>query len=222
MYDKLYKKGFSLKNMFNKKEITHILIAIFIITISLGLTDYWATAGKILLSVFIVILLNLIAKKVMSHYLDSAIEFRLWEIKRFGFKPHQEFKKGFVAGAFLPLIFSLISWGNLMWLASLVFEIKPTVYKSAKRHGLYAFSEATEFQIGLIAASGVMVNILFAIIGYFIGFPMFAKLNIWFAFFNMIPLSDLDGNKIFFGNLVMWSGLASIVLIGIAYIFLLV
>jgi len=208
--------------MFNKKEIIHIIIAIFVITISLGLANYWNTFGVILVSVFFVILLNLVAKKAMSHYLDSAIEFRLWEIKRFGFKPHQEFKKGFSAGAFFPLIFSVLSWGNLMWLASLVFEIKPTVYKSAKRRGLYAFSEATEFQIGLIAASGVIINILFAIIGYFVGLPMFAKLSIWLAFFNMIPISDLDGNKIFFGNLVMWSGLASIVLIGIAYIFLLV
>ena len=109
-----------------------------------------------------------------------------------------------------------------MWLASLAFEIKPKVYRAAKRHGLYSFSEVTEFQIGLIAAAGVLINLIFAVVGYLAGFPMFAKLNVWLAFFNMIPLSNLDGNKIFFGSLVIWSFLASVVLIGVAYVFLLI
>ena len=80
----------------------------------------------------------------------------------------------------------------------------------------------TEEHIGLIAASGIFANLFLGIIGYLIGFPLFAKLSIWFAFFNMIPISNLDGNKIFFGNLVLWSFLAIITLIGLGYTFLLV
>ena len=208
--------------MLNKKEIISILIAILIITISLGLLNMWKTFGMVLLAVFLVIAINILAKKAISYYLDSKIQIKLWEIKRYGFKPDQEFKKPFPAGIFFPIIFSALSFGNLIWLASLVFEIKPKVYRAAKRHGLYSFSEVTEFQIGLIAAAGVLINLIFAVIGYFIGWPMFSRLNIWFAFFNMIPISNLDGNKIFFGSLVIWSFLASIVLIGIAYVFLLI
>jgi Zn-dependent protease len=208
--------------MLNKKEITSILIAILVITVSLGLLNGWKTFGIVLLSVFLVISINILAKKAISYYLDSKIKFKLWEIKKYWFKPGQEFKRPFPAGIFFPIIFSALSFGNLIWLASLVFEIKPKVYRAAKRHGLYSFSEVTEFQIGLIAAAGVLVNLIFAVIGYFAGFPMFAKLNIWLAFFNMIPISNLDGNKIFFGSLVIWSFLASIVLIGVAYVFLLV
>ena len=208
--------------MLNKKEITSVIIAILVITVSLGLLNAWKTFGIVLLSVFLVIAINILAKKAISYYLDSEIEFKLWEIKKYWFKPGQEFKRPFPAGIFLPIIFSALSFGNLIWLASLVFEIKPKVYRAAKRHGLYSFSEVTEFQIGLIAAAGVLANLIFAVIGYFAGFPMFAKLNIWLAFFNMIPVSNLDGNKVFFGSLVMWSFLASIVLIGVAYVFLLV
>ena len=99
-------------------------------------------------------------------------------------------------------------------MASLVFDIKPKVYRAAKRHGLYSFSEVTEYQLGIIAATGIVINLALAIIGYFLGFHTFAQLNIYFAFFNMLPLSTLDGNKIFFGNIVLWSFLASLTLLG--------
>ena len=73
-------------------------------------------------------------------------------------------------------------------MASLVFDIKPKVYKAAKKQGLYSFSETTEGQIGLIAAAGITLNIILAVIGYFLGFTTFSKLNIYFAFFNMLPI----------------------------------
>ncbi len=208
--------------MLKKKETTAIAIIILILAICLSLFNSWGTFLIVLFSVFLVVIANILAKKAMSFYLDSKIEFRLWKIKRYGFKSNKEFKKPLPTGVFLPIIFSALSLGNLIWLASLVFDVKPQVYKAAKRQGLYSFSETTEYQIGLIAAAGVLVSIVFAVISYFAGWILLAKLNIWFAFFSMIPLSDLDGNKIFFGSLVMWSFLASIVLIGVAYIFLLV
>ena len=60
------------------------------------------------------------------------------------------------------------------------------------------------------------------IISYLLGYPDFARLNLYLAFFNMIPISDLDGNKIFFGSIVLWSFLATIVLIGLGLAFFLI
>jgi len=208
--------------MFKKNEIISILAVILIIGISVSLITSWQVFVYTLLAVFLVFLVNILAKKVMSYYLDTEIEMKLWEIKRYGFSPKKEFKKAFPAGIFMPIIVSALSFGNLIWLASLVFDIKPKVYRAAKRHGLYSFSEITEYQIGLIAAIGVLANLIFAIVGYLAGWPIFAKLNIWLALFSLIPVSDLDGNKIFFGNLVIWSFLASITLIGLAYLFILI
>lgn len=207
--------------MLNKDEIAAIglttLILAFTISLIKSLEIFFYTA----LVVFLILAINIIAKKIASFYLGSEIQVKLWEIKRYGFKRHKYFKRPFPAGAFFPIIVTAFSFGYLIWMASLIFDVKPNIHRRAKRHGLYTFSEMTEQHIGLIAATGIMANLVFAIIGYLLGFPDFARLNIYYAFFNMLPLSNLDGNKIFFGNLVLWSFLASLVLVGLGYAFFL-
>jgi len=208
--------------MLSKKEMLWILIITAVLSISISLIETWETFFLIVLAILIILVINLVAKKAMAYYLDSEIEIAPWGIKRYGFKPEQQFRKPFPAGIFLPIIVSALSLGNFIWMASLVFEVKPKVYKSAKRHGIYAFSEITEGQIGLIAAAGIFANLIAAVVSYLIGWPIFTQLSIWYAFFNMLPISELDGNKIFFGNLILWSFLASIVVIAVGYALLLI
>jgi len=207
--------------MLNKKEAGIILLITLVLALSVSFLKSLNLFLESLASIFLVLVLNVGSKKVTAYYLESEIEIRPWQIQRFGFKPKQELKNPFPMGVFLPLILSAITFGNFYWMASLIFEIKPKISRAAKHHGLYSYSEITERHIGLIAAAGIFVNLLFAVVGYFAGFPFFAKLNIYFAFFNMLPISDLDGNKIFFGNLVLWSFLATLVLIGLGYAFFL-
>lgn len=210
--------------MLNKKEIIAVLITTIILAFAITLIQTWEIFLYVLISVFAILLINIIAKKVASFYLDSEIEIKLWEIKRYGVKAHWHLKRPFPAGAFLPVISKLLLFpiNSFVWMASLVFDVKAKTYRAAKRHGLYRFTEMTEEHIGLIAAAGIFINLAAAVIGYLIGFPLFAKLNIYYAFFNMIPISDLDGNKIFFGNLVLWSFLAALTLIGLGYALLLI
>lgn len=203
--------------MIDKKEVASIVVISIILAFTLSLVQTWKIFLYTLFSIFLMILVNIFAKKITSYYLDSEIKIKIWEIKRFGFKAHYHFKKAFPAGAFFPIIFTAFSFGYFNWMACLVFDVKTRIYKAAKRHGLYSFSEIPEYHIGLIAASGIVINLFFAIIAYLIGFQEFAKLSIYYAFFNMLPLSDLDGNKIFFGSLVMWSFLASVTLIGVIF-----
>ncbi len=203
--------------MLNSKEIYSLIIIVFILAITISFLRSIEVFLYILLAVFLTLAINIFAKKIMSFYFDSQIEVKLWKIKRYGFHPGSYFKKAFPAGIFFPIIISAISFGNLFWMASLVFDVKPKIYRAAKRHGLYSYSEMTEEHIGLIAAAGVFANLVFAIIGYLAGFSEFARLNIYFAFFNILPLADLDGNKIFFGSLILWSFLATLILIGIGY-----
>jgi Zn-dependent protease len=208
--------------MINKNEIFSILLITLILAFTISILKISETFLFVLISVFIIIIANVFAKKIASYYLDSEIEIKLWEIKRYGFQPTRYFKKMFPAGAFFPILITAFSLGYLKWMACLVFDIKPKIYKAAKRHGLYSFSEMAECHIGLIAGSGIFINLILAIIGYLIGFDEFAKLNIYYAFFNILPISDLDGNKIFFGSLVLWSFLAAIILIGLSYVFLVI
>ncbi|MEX0920547.1 MAG: hypothetical protein WDZ69_03135 [Candidatus Pacearchaeota archaeon] len=203
--------------MIKTKEFLPAILTVIIISFSLALFREIGLFLTILLAVFLAILINILAKKISAFYLDSEIEIKFWEIERYGFRPWMYFKKPVYLGAFLPVITSLLSVGNFVWMASLIFDVKPKTYRAAKRHGLYSFSEMTEDHIGLIASAGVLANLFFAIVGYLIGFSEFAKVNIYLAFFSMIPLSDLDGNKIFFGNLTLWTFLATLVLIGLGY-----
>lgn len=205
--------------MLNKNEIIAIAIVTLILAFTISLMETLEIFLYALLAVFLVLIINIIAKKIAGFCLDSEIEIKLWEIKRFGFRTHWHLKRPFPAGAFFPIISKIFLFPihSFIWMASLVFNVKPKIYRAAKRHGLYSFSEITEHHLGIIASAGIIANLIFAIIGYFIGFTDFARLNIYYAFFNMLPLSDLDGNKIFFGNIILWSFLASIVLIGLFY-----
>lgn len=203
--------------MLNKKEIVYILAVTLILAFTISLVESIEIFLYTLSSIFLILLINISAKKIMSFYLDSEIEIKIWEIKRYGFKIKKQFKKQFPAGLFLPIIVTAFSFGYITWMASLVFDVKPKIYRAAKRRGIYSFLEMTESQFGLIASSGIIANLIIAVISYFMGFSDFARLNIYYAFFNMIPISDLDGNKIFFGNLVLWVFLAVITLIGLGY-----
>lgn len=201
--------------MLNKKEIIAIVVTTVVLAFSISLLNLKESFFPILLTIFIVIMINLIVKKTTSAYLDTEMEVKMWEIKRWGYQPHLYLKKAFPIGLFLPLILKILSTGILNWTASLTFDVKAKVYRTAKRHGLYAFSEISEAQIGAIATAGIVANLLFALAGYLIGFPDFAKLSLGYAFYNLIPISNLDGNKIFFGSLTLWITLAAITLIGV-------
>jgi hypothetical protein len=210
--------------MLNKKEIFVIFATIVIITLSISLSldimsETWRTIGGTALAVSLVLLANIFTKKIIAYNLDSEIEMKIWETGKYGFSKEKHARKPFPLGAFLPILSKIVlfPFKSFVWMGSLVFDVKPRIYKGAKRHGLYTFSEITEFHLGLIAASGVLINLILAVIGYFLGFPLFSRLNVYFAFFNILPLSELDGNKIFFGNLIMWSFVASLVLIGMLF-----
>jgi Zn-dependent protease len=201
--------------MLNKKEIINLSIILIILAISISALKSLEIFLYSLLSIFLIVSINIAAKKIAASSFESEIETRIWGIKRYGFKEHKELKNPFLAGAIFPLVSIILFQGTLAWMASLVFDVKPKISRASKKQGLYSFSEITEWHIGLIAIAGIFANLFFALLAYLIGMPPkmnFSFLSIWFVFFNMIPISDLDGNKIFFANFVLWSGLAITIL----------
>ncbi|MBW6442629.1 hypothetical protein K0A97_02500 [Patescibacteria group bacterium] len=208
--------------MFKSQEVYSILAVIILVSLTIGLFRSINDLFYTFIAVFFVFSLNILAKKITSFYLDSEIEVRTWTLKRYGFSPQSYFKKALPLGIILPIVVAIISYGKLLWMSCLTFDVKPKTYRAAKRHGLYSYSEMGEDHIGLIATSGVLVNLFFAVIGYLIGFTEFSKLNIYLAFFSILPLSDLDGNKILFGNKVLWIFLATLTGIGLAYSFFMI
>lgn len=210
--------------MINRREIFTIIGVSIIVAFSITLLSSFAYFLIVLLSVFAIIIINSFTKKLVGDFYELKTEIKLWEFKRWGYKHNQSFKKNIPAGAIFPIISRIIFFPlkGFVWMAPLVFDVRAKIYRTAKRHGIYSFSEASEDHLAYIAGAGILINLFAAALGYLIGFSEFAKLSIWFVFFNLIPISNLDGNKIFFGNRVLWSFLATISLIALGYSFLVV
>lgn len=210
--------------MFNRKEIVSIILASIFLAFAITLVETFNYFAYALIAVFAAIIINVFAKKIAAFFFEADIEIKLWEFKRYGYTHKQKTKIPFPAGLLFPLFSKIILFplNGFVWMASLVFDVKPKSWRVAKRHGYYSFSEMTEDHIGYIAAFGIIANLVLAFLGYLIGYPLFSRINIWLAFFNMIPVSDLDGNKIFFGNLTLWNILAIVTLLALAYSFFLI
>ena len=201
--------------MLNRKEILNIIVITIVLAISISMFNIKELFFSTLLIIFIIIMLNVFSKKITSYYLGVKMNLKMWEIRQWGIQKHFRFKKPINLGILVPIILKVVSLGYLNFTASLTYDVEAKVYRAAKKHGIYSFTEISETQIGAIAAVGIGVNIIFCIIGYLVGFPEFARISLGFAFWNLLPISNLDGNKIFFGSITLWSFLMLLVLIGL-------
>ena len=203
--------------MLNKNEFIIVALSALIMAAGLSLLHFFENFWWVLLAVSLTILINIVAKKVTAYYMDTHIEIKPWEISRWGYKSHHRFSNPVSIGYFLPVITALFTAGYVTWMAPFIFDIKAKTYRASKRFGYYSFSEISEIHVGLVATIGIMTNLFFAIIGYLINFPEFSRINIYFAFFNLFPLSNLDGNKIFFASRVWWYVLSTLTIIGLFF-----
>lgn len=208
--------------MLTKKEMGSIVVFSIIFAFLFAINDFQNLFLISLGAIFLTIIINIIFKKIAAEYWDNKIEHSLWEASRYWYGPSHKFRKAIPFGIIVPIIIKILSFGLLTWSAGLTFETEGKKYKAAKRHGVYSFSEVTEEQIGLIAAAGIFGNILLAIVAYLANSPLIMKVSVLYIFYNMIPISNLDGNKIFFGNLLLWNVLAVISLIGILGLLLII
>ncbi|MBS3073023.1 hypothetical protein J4477_04275 [Candidatus Pacearchaeota archaeon] len=203
-------------------EIYHILLVLVVLIFSVVLKPFIAKESFNIilisaLSIILVVLINIITKKIVAYHFETSIEHKIWSVDRFGLKRQNYFKNKIPFGIIIPFIAALVSLGNFLFLAALEFDIKTLTARVSKRHEWYKFTDVTDIHLGIIAASGVILNLMFAIVGYLLGFSLFAKLNIYYAFYCMIPLWNLDGTKIFFANKNIWAVLGAIVLIFLLY-----
>jgi len=204
------------------KEILIILLAAFVLGLSFAIPNVTSsTLGRLFIFFLVIIILNTIAKKAVAYFYEADTETRLWSVFHYGFKQGSHFRKP-LPMIWLPLLLSLITRGFFQWLSILEFDVTPRVERAARRHGIYGFTEMEDFHIAVIAAAGVALNIIIAIISYFLAgiFPtleLFAKLNVFYAFWSLIPLSSMDGSKILFGSKAIWFILAVIATIFLAF-----
>ncbi|RMD46175.1 hypothetical protein D6829_00155 [Candidatus Pacearchaeota archaeon] len=191
-----------------------VVISSVVLAFATTLSNKGATLAA-LLSFLIIIVVNILAKKISGGFFDVDVKTKFWTFSQFGFRSDMRLKQP-IPMIWLPLLVSLFSWGAFWWLAVLEFDVAPKPERASRRHGIYRFTQVTEWHIAWIALWGIIANVVLAIAGYLAGFGMFARFSLYFAIWSIVPFSSLDGSKIFFGSRGLWAAAASV--LGILFV----
>jgi hypothetical protein len=186
--------------MFDKKELLSILIASLIAgyVISFKAISWPSLLSSVGLAL-IILFVHHLGQKLSALFYDCSAEMKLWTAKQFWFARVRKFPFEFPMWFIFPFLLVLLSIGKIPWLALTTFEATPLPSRVRRR-----FTELTEWHLALISTGGLLFNAVLALISQILGFHMFAMLNLYFIMFNLIPLSKLDGSKIFFGSPALW------------------
>lgn len=203
----------------DRTEISHLVGAIIILTIVISFENLIlgkiSSLGTFLLFAIILVTVNIVGKKLMANMLDLDVEHKMWAWSQWGWKKHQHFQKPMPAGIIIPLIITVLTRGVVSMLAVLTYEAKAKTIRASKRFGYYSYNDLTEWHNALIGAGGVVFTLAFSAIAYFLPTQLeqLAALSAGYAFWNMLPISNLDGSQIFFGSRVLYAALAIITII---------
>jgi hypothetical protein len=203
-------------------ELLHISIIILILAFAVSFMKSFSTYLISILFFLIIFAVYIAAKKWTAWYYQAEVETKTWQFQRYGWYERSYLKTPIPIGIFLPFLISILSLGNFYWLAATQSEITARKSRVIKAHDFYSFSELTEFHIGMIPAMGIFACLLLGFLAYLLNLGALGKLAIFFACFNMLPIGNLDGTKVFFGSPRLWFLLAAICFIALGYAILLI
>jgi len=201
--------------MFNLKEIKYLIISIIILGLVFGfndgketfvLTNWLLNLLGMTLLVAVALLFREVAIKLMAkrHRVDS--EYQLWNIHKLWFKGWN-LKFPIPLGIIFAILISLLSKGKIFFTA--IGSHKLTEKLAARTGKKYIFLEYKEES--LIVMTGLLANIFLIYLSglimtvWNINLNDFITINFFIGLFNIIlPVSTLDGAKIFFGSRLQW------------------
>jgi len=207
-------------------EFGHLIAAVLIMTATAGLyyaiKEEWTMFIFVFLFMIIILSVNVIAKKFMAYMVDSDVRFEIWQWERFGYRPWMHLPKPIPMGIIAPLFLSVVSLGSLKFLAPLTYEAKALTHRAARRFGFYSWQGLTDYHHGIIGAGGILAVLILAFVAYILPdsglhLQLLAQFSAYFAFSNMLPLSNLDGTQIFFGSKILYFTLGIITLVFAVY-----
>ncbi len=223
------------KNLFDKTEIKNLTIAAVVLGFVFSFRN-WGYGETFILSVgiynliltsiaaAIVLLIYQTSHKLIAKRYGCKSTFRIWGIKRFWFYRRAKIKnlrifgkkyESLKLGVILPIFFSFVSNGIIKFCAIGSSEIS-----EIKLQGLgKKFRKLTDFDTAVIHLVGPMALLFTALILTNNGqFENVSKIAYFVAIFSMIPLSQLDGSKIFFGSPFLYIFSLAFMILSIAVI----
>ena len=183
--------------MFSRNEIRDLLISVFVLAIIFSSFNLELLPVTIFIVVLVFFSHEMSHKFLAQHYGLSA-EYRMW-----------------TWGIVLGLLISLLPGG-------FVFVAPGAVYISHKREFAFQVTRVTRNQYGWINFIGPMINIVVGVamiaLNYFIPLALFtltARISLFLALFNLLPIPPMDGSKILVWNKKLWVLAFAISLIGL-------
>jgi hypothetical protein len=236
--------------MFSKKELTWIIIIIFIFEFILAL-NFDKSTGYLVLDLkrpqkflvpILIIFISIIAKKIAAPYYSIKIEHSGWKIQRFGYYTRSYFKKPFPIGIVLPFFMAFFSLSFVKPLIFLQFDAENDPRKRIqKHHGDIKFRKVhiNESDLNLTAFWGFFSLIILAVIGIIINIYLKKTFNaddykniynikelaffpLYYCFWNLFPWENTDGLKILVANFFTWIFLVFLSIIVLIFAFLLI
>jgi len=220
--------------MFRKSEWFPLIVSILVMGFALGFDDgqdvlvlgFWfSNLIMVTLMVGFSFILHQIAHKIVARAEGFDTEYQFWGINSFKFwrlrdlmgkgkdKPFprkvrifgkEYLIKSFPIGIVLALFLTLLSNGLLFFLAVGQYAL---LLKKSGRFGR-KFVEVTDYEEAKIALAGPMMHVILMVIAKFFNghgtFDTFIFINAALALFYMIPFSQLDGTKVYFGSRLMY------------------
>jgi hypothetical protein len=193
------------------KEVAVVILASIILAIAVSFLEPQTFLASFY-SFLIIIFVSALVKKSYAYYLEADTKVKFWSVYHYGFKKIAHFGRP-LPMLWLPLILAPIGFP---WLGIIETEIIARTERVSKRHGLYRFSEMTDWHIAIINTFGIIATLILAVVGYILGFDAFSQLAVMYAIWSVIPIGGLDGTRIFFGSRFLWTTLAlfSIIIFG--------
>jgi len=203
-------------------QIRDFIATIFIVTFVFAFDDKQSVFQlgpwlrnflQVAIGVALVVLVHYFGHKWAARRYGTDVIHKIWTVKQYGVHTKAHFRRGIPLGSIFAVIISFLSNGKFFFTAVESFDIKN--YESA-RMGRWRL-KVLEREIARIAFAGPVFNIIFAfILQSFNKSGMFDQLiliSCLYALYHMIPWSQLDGAKIFFGSLYLYVfGLAFLLL----------
>ena len=197
-----------------KREFGEILLCILTFTVIIVFKDLLAsnfsTIGLSLIAATLILTTNIGAKMIAARSFDANVEHKIWMWERFGFKPGWRTDKPIPLGIILSLVITIFTAGWVKFSTLMTYDT--SAHKgSTKKIAGYAFTEMTDWHTAMIGAAGICATLTLAFVTYWLpSIHVIAQAAAFYAFFNMIPFSKLDGAQIFSGSQVLWTALAII------------
>ncbi len=204
---------------FTKKEVLHLVVAILALGFVFGFDDkrpsfnfsYWLLNYiRICLASAAVLLSYALAQKIVAEHYSCSSEFKLWALQRFGFRPEYKTKRPLPIGIIIGILAAFLSAGKFPFAAFASFNIIEERHRRVGRK----FINVTAIETAKVALSGVFAALLIAFVLSALHLSKeVALIASLFAFFQMIPLPNLDGAKVFFASMPLFAFSAAFVIL---------